>query len=360
MGRMADHWRESREVLRLRPGGGYNVLFALVAVLGLVTALKILFNILSFVYLYLLRRSSLGRYLHSTDGKPAWALVTGASDGLGRQFAHELAARGFNVVVHGRNPAKLEAVRDELAIAFPGRSFRVLVADISAIPCHRCQPAASTTPSATESTQTVDLGAIVASLSDINLTVLINNAGGGVLNSSGQPTFHPLQAFPQSTVLGNVNVNAIFPLLLLHKLIPQLIRNAPSLAINIGSMADQGMPLLSFYGPSKTFAMGVAGSLALEMILEGQDVEVLGVRLGEVTGVSHYKAAPTIFGPSAQTMARAALERVGCGRPTVIGYWAHALQQAGANLLPDFLKDRILLDIMSRRREDERRKLKSA
>lgn len=343
----------------------YNASLALVGVLGVATSLSILFNILNFIYLYLLRPSSLGRYLHPTDGKPAWALVTGASDGLGRQFAHELAARGFNVIVHGRNPTKLEAVRDELASAFPERSFRLLVADISAVPCLRCQSGARQTTKAPiptpglETVDFVDFEAIAASLSDINLTVLINNAGGGVRNSSGQPTFHPLQTFPQSTVLGNVNVNAVFPLLLLHKLIPQLIRNAPALAINIGSMADQGMPFLSFYGPSKTFSMGVAGALALEMALEARDVEVLGVRLGEVTGVSHYKAAPGVFSPSAQTMARAALDKVGCGRPTVIGYWGHALQQAGANILPGFLKDRIILDIMRKRRDGERRKLKS-
>lgn len=43
-------------------------------------------------------------------GKDSWAVVTGASDGIGRGIAIELASRGFNVVLIARNIAKLEEV----------------------------------------------------------------------------------------------------------------------------------------------------------------------------------------------------------------------------------------------------------
>jgi 17beta-estradiol 17-dehydrogenase / very-long-chain 3-oxoacyl-CoA reductase len=67
------------------------------------------------------RPSSLPRYgkkhrLYKPTYK-TWALVTGATDGLGVAWAHELAASGFNIVLHGRNPAKLATIKAELEAA---------------------------------------------------------------------------------------------------------------------------------------------------------------------------------------------------------------------------------------------------
>ncbi|CAF4357717.1 unnamed protein product, partial [Adineta steineri] len=56
------------------------------------------------------RRSSLMQYHSDT----IWALVTGASDGIGKAIALELSSRGFKVILHGRNRTKLEAVAKEL------------------------------------------------------------------------------------------------------------------------------------------------------------------------------------------------------------------------------------------------------
>lgn len=44
----------------------------------------------------------------------SWALITGATDGIGQEYALELAARGFNIIVHGRNPDKIKKVRDQV------------------------------------------------------------------------------------------------------------------------------------------------------------------------------------------------------------------------------------------------------
>ena len=48
------------------------------------------------------------------DGKPTWAVVTGASDGIGLAFCKQLAGLGFNVLLHGRNRAKLEEAEKEV------------------------------------------------------------------------------------------------------------------------------------------------------------------------------------------------------------------------------------------------------
>ena len=45
-----------------------------------------------------------------------WAAVSGASDGIGKEFALQLAKKGFNVLLIGRNQEKLEQVQQELSI----------------------------------------------------------------------------------------------------------------------------------------------------------------------------------------------------------------------------------------------------
>jgi 17beta-estradiol 17-dehydrogenase / very-long-chain 3-oxoacyl-CoA reductase len=76
-----------------------------------------------------LRPSQLHRYARSGNG--AWALVTGASDGIGLAFVHELLNRDFNVLLHGRNKSKLEKLKAELAKQYPKRSVEIAVADAS-------------------------------------------------------------------------------------------------------------------------------------------------------------------------------------------------------------------------------------
>lgn len=338
---------------------------SLVAVLcswaGVLSLISVLYSVASFVSPFV-RPSRLGRYLHDTDGKPAWALVTGASDGIGKQFCRQLASRGFNVVLHGRNPSKLAGVRDELAKEFPQRQFRTLIADGSAIACNSCRPA---TPSPASSSNDdrqpalVDFDAIAASLADINLTVLVNNAGGGVVN----PVYQFLQHCSEARLVGNINLNAVFPLLMQARLLPQLLRNAPSLVLNVGSMSDNGLPMLASYASSKKFGDTASRILSRELVLQGRraDLEVLSVRVGEVTATSYNSHPVSFFEPHAATMAAAALARVGCGRPSVVGYFPHALQQAAMDLAPAWAREKSMLDVVRDRwRQDQEMMAKNA
>ncbi|KAJ7634745.1 short chain dehydrogenase/reductase [Roridomyces roridus] len=309
--------------------------------IGLVSAPVLCFlpKLAQFVWLYS-KPSQLRRYLHADkEGKPAWALVTGATDGMGEQFAHELSRQGFNVVLHGRNPAKLARVQSELTSAFPERAFRTLVADCTAISCHSCS---------TKDTHNVDFDAIVSALADINLTVLINNAGGGI-----SPVYQYLHDSSTEKILETTNLNALFPLLLQAKLLPQLIQNSPALVINMGSIVDVGLPVVATYAASKRFLNCMAESLTREMAMVGRDVEVLAIRAGGTSGTSSNREKATFFEPEARTMARAALARAGCGQPVVIGYWPHAIQAAVLQALPSFVLEPAVRNLSRARMEQE-------
>ena len=87
-------------------------------------------------------------------------LITGATDGLGRAIAHELAAQGATLLLHGRDDAKGERVLGEIAEASGNERLRWLPADLSSL------------------AEVRGLGELVLGETD-RLDVLVNNAGIG-------------------------------------------------------------------------------------------------------------------------------------------------------------------------------------
>ena len=69
-----------------------------------------------------------GTMAHTSDFKDRWALVTGASAGIGAALAHELAGRGAKLILTARRRDRLEALAQELAAC--GTEVRVVVADL--------------------------------------------------------------------------------------------------------------------------------------------------------------------------------------------------------------------------------------
>lgn len=282
---------------------------------------------LRFIYLYT-RHSSVKRYLY---GLSPWALVTGASDGIGLGIAQELATHGFNVILHGRNPEKLERTKIQLEGAFKSVQFRIAVLNAS---------------SAT-SQQIEDL---VASLHSLNLTILVNNVGGGA-------TVQALEKNTAEELDFLINVNARFPAQLTKALLPKLTRpDGPTLIMNIGSLADSGVPYATVYGGSKAFNIAMSTSLAVEIKAEGKNIEVLAIPVGRVTDVAHSKEPSSFFTPTARTMGKACVDRVGCGRRVVVGYVGHAMQKFLIDQLPWIVYEMLVVPTMKDRKADEERK----
>ncbi|KAK7754311.1 hypothetical protein SLS62_003604 [Diatrype stigma] len=320
----------------------------IVSVVGAVTISAILVKTLNLIVLYV-RPSRLDRYAHkSLAGDEPWALVTGASGGIGRALTSQLAARGFNVVLHGRSREKLSRVTSELQEEFPGRSFRILIADPEAVAAIAAEKSGDSTGQVP-----VDFDAIRQELDDIRLTVVINNVGGGPAN----PSCISLTESPEATVTRNINLNALFPWHLSRVLLPNLMRNSPSVLINVSSMADQGLPLLATYGASKSFLMTATRALRLEMVMEGSasEVEVLGVRLGKVTGARGFTEQPSLFVPNAGTVAKAILARAGHDNGIVHACWRHAMAELLGSVMTPFprsIQDKVYLSIMKQQREE--------
>ncbi|KAH7033720.1 putative short chain dehydrogenase/reductase [Microdochium trichocladiopsis] len=296
-------------------------------VLGALWCLDVTRRVASLLWLHL-RPSSLDRYLLTSSGKPGWALVTGATGGMGATFAHELASRGFNVVLHGRSSDKLRRLHDKLAAAHPSRKFRTVVIDAFAA----ATAGGSVSDGWLASLQHDD---------DVNLTVLVNNAGGAIEETRG--TF---DVMPADRLINDMALNALFPMLLIRQVIPLLERSGRGLILNIGSLADVGMPTLGSYPGSKSAMVTLATQLNREMMLSGLDIEVLHTEFGAVYHETQTVVQkPGFLEPEAEYVVRAALGKVGCGRPVVVAHWAHALGSSALAFLPRFVLDRIFVGL---------------
>jgi NAD(P)-dependent dehydrogenase (short-subunit alcohol dehydrogenase family) len=135
-------------------------------------------------------------------------LITGATSGLGRYLARELADGGGQVLAHGRDPARVEALRIEL-----GRDARGYVADLASLDDVR------------------NLAAAVRAQVP-RLDVLVNNAGIG-FGTPGQGR----QVSADGHEL-RFAVNYLAPVLLTRLLVPLLIASAPSRVVNVGSLGQ--------------------------------------------------------------------------------------------------------------------------
>jgi len=280
------------------------------AIIGLLITFYLLTRLTLHAHTYL-RSSSLPHYLDPSN--PSWALVTGATDGIGLGFAQELCQRGFNVILHGRNPQKLQKVQTQLARDYPQAKTRIVVFDAS-------QP--------TEALEEQ----LRKCVGDLNLRVLVNNVGGqGGLT---RKTYQTLVETTGEEVDKVMNLNARFMTQLTRILLPTLTRNAPSLILNISSIAALGLPYLAVYGGSKGYLDSFTRALSAEMSVEGKQVEVMGIRVGSVQSTGN-DVEQGFFIPSSRRMAKAALERVGCGRVMLCAFWPHALQVGVAEMLPE-------------------------
>ena len=293
--------------------------------LGAVFSLYLSYRAASFLYLHL-RPSSLPRYLSHEPGKEVWALVTGASDGIGQGFAQELSHQGFNVILHGRNEAKLARVQSELQAQAPNRKFRIFIAD------------------GEDADTSVQVKNLVKSLQgdDIHLTVLINNVGGA---GSAALDWGPFEGRSAATHDSFINLNARFPTQLTRAVLPLMYANSAALIINIGSAAAVfPVPYASVYSGVKAYNMAWSRSLKAELLAEGRTgMEVMGVNLFYVQSNATSPPRPvTLFTPSSRDMAKAALSKVGSGKAVVMAYWPHALQGFLLGLLPDAITEKVV------------------
>jgi NAD(P)-dependent dehydrogenase (short-subunit alcohol dehydrogenase family) len=144
-------------------------------------------------------------------------LVTGATDGLGRALAGELAAQGATVLVHGRNAQRGEAALAEVAGRATGAAPRLLIADLASL------------------AQVRGLADEVASCTD-RLDVLVNNAGIGTSLPGDGARVQSADGYELRFA-----VNYLAGYLLTRRLLGLLTASAPSRVVNVSSAGQMAI-----------------------------------------------------------------------------------------------------------------------
>lgn len=177
-----------------------------------------------------------------------YTLITGASSGLGADFARQCAAKGQNLILTARSTGKLEALAGELHAQF-GIKAEVVPADLSKLDgpetLHR---------------ETERRGLIVHTL--------VNNAG---LGHSGP---FPGSDWQRQEEMIQVNARALTRLC--HLYLPAMLARKSGAILNVASTASfQPGPLMSVYFASKAFVLSFSEALAFELRHSGVVVSCL-------------------------------------------------------------------------------------
>ena len=233
-----------------------------------------------------------------------WAVVTGASAGIGAEFARALAADGLSVVLAARREDRLKELAAELERDH-GTETRIVGVDLAA---------------------TDGADHLAEAVSDLDVSVVVNNAGFGYAGAFAK--------LDPDRMRDMIQLNCLAPVLLTARLLPKLEARGRGAVIVVGSVAgNQPLPLHGVYGATKGFDRLFGESLWAE--LRGTGVDALVLEPGSTTSEFHDVAGELAHaGAPAADVVRTALDALG-QQPSVIHGWFNWVRAVlAARLLP--------------------------
>lgn len=248
-----------------------------------------------------------------------WALVTGASSGIGAEFVRQLAAKGLDLVVVARRRGRLEQLRAELARRYP-IAVRVLAVDLA-------EPGF--------------MERVREATADIEIGLLVNNAGFGVAG--------PFLENSLARELDLLNVNCRAPLVLSHLFGRKMVEQGRGGIVFVSSVVGfVTTPFMSHYAASKAHGLFFGEGLGFELKRFGVDVLVLcpggtETEFQEVAGVRAVTAMP------AAPVVSQGLRALG-RKPVVVAGLRNRLFIGAARFAPRRLMTQILGSVLGKLR----------
>lgn len=254
-----------------------------------------------------------------------YAVVTGASSGIGKAIGEELAKRGYNLVLVSKNKELLESVHREFASTFPDRTIIHLAANL-------------------ENENEVHAVADKCIELQLDISILVNCAGFAVWSAFGKGSLE--------AQLAVINVNVISPLILLHKLLPVLKKYSKGYVLNVSSTTIfQPTPFLSVYAGSKKFikyftdcvrAESKDDALTISCLIPGSTKTNFSNRAGLSETIIN-KAKPVEM--EASTVAKKAIDGMFRGKKVIIPGLVNKAHYFLAGILPATLATKMTYSI---------------
>jgi hypothetical protein len=265
------------------------------------------------------------RRLRLAERYGGWALVTGASSGIGTSLARQIAADGMDVVLSARREERLTSLASEIERDF-GVKTRVVVADLA------------------ERSGQADL---LRGVADLEIGLLVNNAGLGYAGRFDLLEGDGLQRL--------VAVNCEAPVVITHELVQGMRERGRGGILFTGSVAGrQPLPLHAVYSATKAFDQFLGEALWSELRASNIDVVVLEpgsteTEFQEVAGeIPH-------AGHAADDVARIGLAALG-EQPSVIAGWYNWIRaNLASRLLPGPVRLHVAHHVMSEQTPEDLR-----
>ncbi|KAJ0809256.1 putative very-long-chain 3-oxoacyl-CoA reductase [Helianthus annuus] len=298
----------------------------LFSVLGFLSLAKLCFTFLKWAFITFLRPPK------NLKNYGSWALITGATDGIGKAFAFQLAQKGLHLILVSRNQAKLNQVSNEILSVYPSIKIKIFAIDFSS------------------DNVVVGVRGMKRVILDENLDVgvLVNNVG---VTYPVARYFHEVE---QDVWMKVMKVNVEGTSLVTKSVIEGMIGRKRGAIVNIGSGAGIGLPshpLYAIYAASKAYVNQLSRSLYVEYKSFGIDIQCqvpLYVSTNMASQVAMVQKS-SLFIPTADEYVKAAIRQIGY-EPRCMPYWAHSIQWFFASLAPDSLVDAWRLSIGIQRR----------
>ncbi|CAI9587287.1 unnamed protein product [Staurois parvus] len=244
-------------------------------------------------------------------------VVTGATDGIGKAYARELAKRGLDVVLISRTLEKLKKVAAEIEKEF-GRKTRVIQVDFTN-GSHIYQK-------------------IKEELEDLEIGILVNNVG---MNINQDPCKYMNIPNRDQMLDKIINCNIMSVLWMTQIILPQMLQRKKGLIINLSSeVGNRPYPMSLVYSSTKVFVDFFSRGLHVEYKSKGITVQSVMPLL--VSTDMTYKMKTNIFVKSPDDFACEALNTVGYTSRTS-GCLSHSLQSYAIDLFPDSIFYPLLL-----------------
>lgn len=243
-----------------------------------------------------------------------WAMVTGASSGIGLELATQLADAGFNLIINGRNQERLLVVERDLKAK--GVQVKSVTADLS---------------------ERAAVSKMIQAAEGLPIGLLINNAGYG---TSG---LFVASSLPEEITMLRVNCEAV--LTLTHHFAQQFRQQQRGGIIFLSSLvAFQGVPYAANYAATKAYIQSFAEALAIE--LKPYGISVLAAAPGPVESGFGARANMQMGkGLRPQQVGIPILRALGKQNNVVPGLLSKVLTYS-LRTVPRFIKVRIMQQVM--------------
>jgi len=247
----------------------------------------------------------------------SWAVVTGATDGIGKAIARQLAKKGLNIVLISRTQSKLDTVQAEIE-----KECQVDVKTIS-----------------------IDYSAfdkdaqdkMMSVCGDLEIGVLVNNVG----ISYSYPMWFDEVPLKRCEDILSINNHAMVAMTRL--LVPNMLKRKKGTVVNLSSLGGS-IPhqLMIVYGSSKAFVDNFTTNCQLEMGGKGLTFSSQ-IPMFVVSNMSKIRRS-SLTVPTADSYAKASVAAMGYSG-TISPYWSHAITVGILNQLPWWLTSGVIMNM---------------